>query len=234
MKPSCMPSTLNCTALRRDWQRAEVLWEAFLRKQVKPNIICHVALAKVHLLAGRPGRVLKIFHNESIDLVSAMSQFPRVATLYGQALLVVYHSSLDLAAMKRLEEFLMLALDKCRKGSKNIKEDLLKMRQVLNRLSSTPEQLYLRDVLIEWKAKEQSVMAEWENFPAGSNYLEDQSAFKNSAQAKHTRGDSQLLAAGEKVWDMRGWAGRVFSVGDILRAGARMYERSSTSSPTTY
>ena len=170
---------MNCTALRRDWPRAEVLWEAFLKKQVEPNIICHVALAKVHLLAGRPLHVLKILDNKDMDLVGAMGQFPRVATLYAQALLVVCHSSLDLPAMKRLEEFLAIALDKDQKGPQGVRKDLLKMRQMMNTLSSTPERLSLRDVLIEWKAREQSVMAEWENFAAGSNYLDDQPPHKN-------------------------------------------------------
>ena len=167
-----LSSLMNCTALRRDVRRAEVLWEVFMKRHVEPNIICHAALAKVYLLAGRPAHVLKILDNRDMDLVGAMGQFPRVATLYAQALLVVCHSSLDLPAMKRLEEFLAIALDKDQKTPKQNREDLPKMRQMLKKLMSKPRQVYLRDVLIKWNARKQSVMAEWENFPGGSNYLE--------------------------------------------------------------
>ena len=198
-----LSSLLDCIALRKDWERADSVWEQFMAKGIQPNIIAFRTLAKVHLLAGHPLRVVKIFQSLSSSGTD-LTEDSRTTDAYVQASLIVCHSSLDPAAMKRLEAFLALALDKCRKGPKGFREDLLKMRQVLEQLLSKSREVYLHEVLIEWKAKEQSVMAEWENFPAGSNYLEDQSAFKNSKQAKHTRGDSQLLAPGAKSLDMWG------------------------------
>ena len=167
-----LSSLLNSMAARGAWERADSVWEQFMRRDIQPNIIAFRTLAKVHLLAGHPWRVVKIFGSLSSSGTD-LSDDPRTAHAYAQASLVVCHSSLDLAAMKRLEEFLVLALDKCRKGPESIRKDLLKMLQVLKKLSSTPREASLREVLIEWNAQKQSVMAGWENFPAGSNYLED-------------------------------------------------------------
>ena len=165
-------SLLNCTASHRDWQRAEVLWETFSRREVEPNLMAHNNRAKVHLLAGRPGKVLEIYDHAITDFVSAMREDYKVATIYAQALMPVCHSSLDSASMERLRKFLILSLEKGPLSPKSVTEDLLDMDSVAKTLVSTPENVFLRDILIDWRVKELSVMAEWENFPAGSNYLE--------------------------------------------------------------
>ena len=168
-----LSSLLNCLALRQDWQRAEALWDTFMKRQVKPNIICLSALAKVHLFTGRPREVVAICNNKIPDFVRAMRENYKVASMYAQAFLVVCHSSLDSTATHRLQAFLAQALEEGPSHPRSFKEDLRRMRQVVEKLLSEPDTVYLRDVLIEWNAKKQSVMAEWENFPAGSNYLED-------------------------------------------------------------
>ena len=73
--------------------------------------------------------------------------------------------------MKRLKACLADSLEKGPHSPRFMREDLLQMRERLDSLLSEPKRVFLHDVLIEWKAKELSVMAQWETFPAGSNYL---------------------------------------------------------------
>ena len=167
-------SLLNCTASHRDWHRAEVLWDIFSRREVVPNLMVHNNRAKVHLLAGRPSKVLEIYDHAITDFVAAMTENYKVGANYAQALLLVSHSSLDLQAIERLQSFLARALMKGPSRPTSFREDLRKMRNVVEKLLSEPEEVYLHDVLIGWNAKEQSIMAQWKNYPAGSNYLEDQ------------------------------------------------------------
>lgn len=47
------------------------------------------------------------------------------------------------------------------------------MNRVLNKLKSTPPEVFLHNVLIDWNARENSVMSEWSNFPGGSNYFKN-------------------------------------------------------------
>lgn len=137
-----------------------------------PNLMSHNNRAKVHLLAGRPGKVLEIYDHAITDFVAAMRQDYKVAIIYAQAMLLLCHSSLDSPSMERLRKFLVLSLDKGPSSPKGVTEDLLDMDSVANKLVSTPQSVFLRDILIDWRVKELSVMAEWANFPAGSNYLE--------------------------------------------------------------
>ena len=177
-------SLLNCTAWRRDWLRAETLWETFMKRQVRPNIISHNARAKVHLLAGRPGQVLEIYDNALTDFVRAVREDFRVAQYYNQALLVVCHSSLDQTAIKRLQDGLALSLKKGPLSPKSVREYLETMRSIAHKLIHAPKKVFLHDVLIDFKAKELSAMAEWENYPAGSHYLEAQGQRKDSGGKK--------------------------------------------------
>ena len=48
---------------RKDWERTEILWAIFMRKGIEPNLICVLARAKVHLLAGRPTAVLEMLQS---------------------------------------------------------------------------------------------------------------------------------------------------------------------------
>ena len=75
-----LSSLLNCVALRRDWQRAEALWETFMKRQVRPNIICQAALAKVYLLTGRPSKVVEVCDTIG-DFVRAMREDYKVGSI---------------------------------------------------------------------------------------------------------------------------------------------------------
>ena len=115
---------------------------------------------------------------------------------YAQALLLTCHASMEPEIIERTQTFLTQALERAPNGHPFVKNQLLKMKRVLEQLLSKPQYVWLHDVLVEWKAKEQSVMATWENFPAGSNYLEDQGLLRNS---KHGR--VQVLSSGREPSD---------------------------------
>ena len=181
-----LSSLLNCAASRRDWLRAETLWEAFMKRKVIPNIIAHNSRAKVHLLGGRPGKVLEIYDNALAvtDFVRAMRDDFRVAVQYAQALLVLCHSSLDPSAVRRLREFLSLSVQKGPPGPKSFREVLLSMKSIGDKLVRAPHKVLLHDVLLDVNTREQSVMAKWEDFRAGSNYLEGKVKAKMTERRK--------------------------------------------------
>ena len=164
-------SLLDCSAARGDWQRAEALWEFFMQKKVQPNIMCQNTRAKVYLLAGQPAKACAVYENTHTSSIKSMRQDFRVANDYAQAWLILCHSSLAPDAIARLKEFLKRSLKKAPKGNRSIRERLEKMKEVADKLSLKPEELKMRDILIDWKARELSVMAKWKNFKAGAQYL---------------------------------------------------------------
>ena len=166
-------SLLNCSASRCDWQRAEALWGRFTKMGIVPNEICHATLAKAYLLAGRPAKGVEVLREVHVSSAGFIMKHFAIAKDYAQALLLTCHASMEPDVIKRTQSFLVQATEHAPKGHPCVKHQLLKMKSVLEQLLSKPQYVRLRDVLIEWKAKEQSVMAKWENFPAGSNYFEN-------------------------------------------------------------
>lgn len=163
---------VNAAGERRDWRRAEALWDNIVVVQhVKPNVIAYVARAKVHLLCGRVGEAAEIIDDM---LRQRLKLNPHAAELHIQALLVVYHSSLDILCYKRLSsallegERLVVA-----KGSSEQKKFIAQAKHVVGCIVSHPEQVRLPDVLLEWKAKS-SVMVSWDPHVAGSRYIKSQ------------------------------------------------------------
>ena len=166
-------SLLNCSASRCDWQRAEALWEKFTSKGVVPNEICHAALAKAYLMAGRPAKVFEVLRDIPVSSMGFIAEHFVIAKDYAQALLLTCHATMEAGVIKRTHTFLEQTMEHAPNGHQSVKSELGKMKSILEQLPLEPHLVRLRDVLIEWKAKEQSVMAKWENFAAGSNYLED-------------------------------------------------------------
>ena len=165
-------SLLDCSASRGDWQRAEALYKTFMKVNIKPDMMAQNQMAKVYIVAGRPSHALDVYDLAIPDLAKAMREDFRVAQQYPQALLVVCHSSLDPVAIERLRKLLFLSLEKGSSSPRSVRDELLKMRSLADKLAHRPREVFLRDVLIIFNAREQSVMAEWQNYAAGSNYLE--------------------------------------------------------------
>ena len=166
-------SLIDCNARRRDWQRAEDMWATFTSKGIQPNEICHAALAKAYLLSGRPRKVLEVMERVNVSSARFIAEYYAMAKDYAQALLLTCHSSLEPDAIKSMQTYLALAMKHAPKGQNAVTEQLRKMNRVLNKLKSTPREVFLHNVLIDWNARENSVMSEWSNFPAGSNYFEN-------------------------------------------------------------
>ncbi|CAE7506681.1 psuK [Symbiodinium sp. CCMP2592] len=165
---------LEQVSFRKDWERAEILWTNCTAKGVMPNLICVLARAKVHLLAGRPTAVLEILQS-GMDLCgSCFEENGRLVQEYAQSLLIASHSSLDPQVLRHLREFLddgHFSIEK--KTSFSMRNGLKQMKALAEMLLSSPNDLRLHDLLVEWKAKEMSVMAKWDNFRAGTKYLDD-------------------------------------------------------------
>ena len=165
---------LEQVSFRKDWERAEILWANCTKKGVKPNLICVLARAKVHLLAGRPTAVLEILQS-GMDLCgSCFEENGRLAQEYAQSLLIASHASLDPQVLRHLREFLESGHFSIEaKTSVSMRKGLNHMKALAEMLLSDPRDLRLHDLLVEWKAKEISVMAKWNNFRAGTRYLDD-------------------------------------------------------------
>eukprot|EP00415_Alexandrium_ostenfeldii_P001417 UN1417 len=161
---------VNAAGERRDWQRAEDLWQKLVRDYgVKPTDIEHAALSKAHMLCGRVREALQVYDEVDEDVLNA--NFKYVGDR-AQLLLLMCHSSPSKPNLHRLQRAFDLGEKTIRRErSRYVASDWDKMKRVAQRLQSNAESVKLQDVLIEWKAKTQSVMKQWPNHAGGSLYL---------------------------------------------------------------
>ena len=139
---------------------------------MQANLFCFLARAKGHLLAGRPCAVMHILHKGMEVCGLSFRENGRVVQEYSQSLLIVCHSSLDSAYLQHLRAVLDRGLFSVEEQtSASTRADLQRMKSVAMRLLSEPHDVRFHDLLIEWKAKQQSIMAGWDNFCAGTCYL---------------------------------------------------------------
>merc|ERR1712216_904093 len=161
---------MNIAAEHYDWQRADALWDRIVKQfGVKPNDIANSSWSKVHLLCGRPMIATQILDDFGLEGITDHS-----AEEYVQALLVVCHSSPTSANVDRLQHAMKMgSLVIQRDGTILKKRNWTRLTNVARLFISNPKSFMLHDVLIEWKAKTQSVMKSWPNYSAGSKYLDD-------------------------------------------------------------
>ena len=183
---------LERISYRKDWKRAESVWDTFMRKNIKPNLMCFLSRAKVHLLAGRPTFVLQVLQSGMDAGELSLAENGRVVQEYVQSLLIVCHSSLDAEARRLLRETLDQGVFAVKDStSATTRMDLKRMEALAKTLLADPSEVRLRDLLVEWKAKELSVMAGWKNFRAGTGYLKDSEAvegvFASRLEQEETR-----------------------------------------------
>lgn len=161
---------MEATAARVDPKRADALWEALVHpSQVEPNFLVYTAYAKVHLLSGQPQNAVSIIDELMQERKGDMDY--KLAVDYLQALLIMCHSSLSSAHMTSLHQF----LDKgativARKSAKSGKQNWKSLKVLSQKLLSSPENLCFKDLLVTSTAS-QSLMQDWENYQAGTNYL---------------------------------------------------------------
>ena len=158
---------IEATAARVDPQRADVLWHALLH-HVEPNFLAYAVYAKVYLLAGQP--------QESVHIIDNMMEGKepmnyRLAVGYLQSLLIVCHSSLSSPFLRSLSQFLEkgAAIVQC-ESSRPGKQQWNALEVLSKQLLSKPQDVCFQDLLVTPIAT-QSLMREWKNHKAGSNYL---------------------------------------------------------------
>lgn len=162
-------------------QRADEIWNALVHKfQVKANFLAYTAYAKAHLLAGQPQNAVKIIDEMIQDRDNSMDY--KLAIDYLQALLILYHSSLSSVHLPTIMQF----LDKgstivAGRSATSGKRTWRSLENLSQQLIASPQTLCLKDLLISRLAKE-SVMASWENYQAGTNYLSTTRHLKGSAK----------------------------------------------------
>ena len=163
-------SLIQAAAVSFDPERVDAIWNAFVHKyQVKANFLAYTAYAKAHLLAGQPQNAVKIIDEMIQDRDNSMDY--KLAIDYLQALLILYHSSLSSVQLTTIVQF----LDKgativAGRSAKSGKTQWRSLENLSRQLIARPQTLCLKDLFITMNAKE-SVMASWENYQAGSNYL---------------------------------------------------------------
>lgn len=161
----------NIATKHFDWQRADALWGNIVKRRgVKPICINYSAWAKVHMLCGRPMRAAQIFD----DMFSAgLKGDDKVPEDRVQALLIMCHSSPTPLNVGRLQEAVAMGDTLIQTGSSTlIKKNWHRMKSLARRFQSNPTSFKLHDVIVEWKAKTQSLMKDWPNYAAGNNYLD--------------------------------------------------------------
>jgi len=159
---------VNVAAEHRDWRRAEELWHVLVDQLgVVANGLAYGARAKAHMSCGRPLAVVSVVDEM---LGKGLQAPPEVAESLCQALLVMYHSTLDAYDFLRLHEAFCRGEAMMQSASGWQRRTWEQMKHTADAMRSDPASVDLRDVLVEWKAQ-RSVMAEWRGCVAGSNYL---------------------------------------------------------------
>ena len=160
---------LEKAAERKDWKRADELWDQAVRFGIRSNILQHEAYAKAHFLSGRPAAALRIMDMTRVPVGS----LPYKSLVnYLQALLIVSHASLGESDLQRLSSCLGDgAAVIAQKSPRTAKEQWRQLATVARKLVSEPQTLRLKHTLITHLAKCHSAMKDWDNFQAGEAYL---------------------------------------------------------------
>ena len=167
---------ISCATRSRDAKRADKIWQILVgRYKVKPSFLAYTTYAQAHLLAGYPQNTLRI-----IDAMIPKQRGPadfrhsmdyKLALLYLQTLLIVYHSSMSLADGARLQAFLPKgAAIVEKKSAKGAKAEWKALEAMGQKLLASDHKPSFKELLIKTHARD-SLMKTWKNHRAGANYL---------------------------------------------------------------
>ena len=162
---------VNEAGMLHDWRRAEHLWDVLVQKfGVEPNCICYVALAKAHLLAGRPETA--ICKLDAMAAAGIGSGNGHAAMLHLQALLIVCHSMPSEKHLSVLAQFMKrtASLNHTDWGW-NMQKEWKKMRHVGRKLGSNSSSVTFGQILCQDNARRYGIMPD---HPAGSQYLKEE------------------------------------------------------------
>ena len=163
-------SLVNAAGSAFDWQRVDRLWGMLTTTGVRPNVICYTALAKAHMLSGRPEAAA-----ESLDAMRAAgvgANDAQAALCYLQALVICCHSAPTPSNFARLKQCLKWGDSTMSGGSRQIQQDWERLAAVAERLVHDPASLQFHELLVQLNAKRNGKMKDWPNHEAGSGYLQ--------------------------------------------------------------
>eukprot|EP00415_Alexandrium_ostenfeldii_P001276 UN1276 len=168
--PSLLGELLNCAASTRDWRRADVVWHRLVEEAgVEPTIIQYSGRSKVHMLCGRVLEADRILEEAGDETV--IGNFKTVVD-HAQLLLLVCHSSPSPENLHRLRDVIGRGNRTIEQANiKHAASEWSKVKGAARRLEGDITSVRLKDVLVEWKARTQSVMKQWDNHAGGSQYL---------------------------------------------------------------
>ncbi|CAE7455768.1 unnamed protein product [Symbiodinium sp. CCMP2592] len=156
-------------------RRVEQLWRRFTNKyKVRPNAICYVAYAKAHLLSGKAVAAVQILRNfDGLDVAGIQEAAPHAAIVFLQALAIVYHSNMNGQTKQELLQYLNEKREFASiQHTVHMKDQWAQLYSTSRRLVSRPHKFLLHDLLHYDNAKRRSKMMHWDNFKAGSKYLQ--------------------------------------------------------------
>ena len=163
-------------ATGHDWKRADQLWKTMVERfQITPNVICFVAHAKVHMLAGRPLASLEIL--DKMWAANTGKESANAAVVYLQALLIVCHSNPSEANLSHLSSFLTesdATLSQGKAVTVSLQAQWRKLSVLGRQLLLAPLLVKFEDLLVYGNAKD-GEMRRWKDLLAGSKYLSEAS-----------------------------------------------------------
>jgi len=160
---------VNHAGQHRNWRRADELWCRLVNiLGVQPRSIEFCAYAKAHMLSGRP-HVAACKLDEMLN--KKLPLYSKIAVDHFQCLLITFHSSLLATDGNRVQGAIARGRSAVVQSSKQERQAWQNMVDATKLLKGSPTDVFLHDVLIGWKEKTQSVMKDWDNHAAGSNYL---------------------------------------------------------------
>jgi len=154
---------------RHELHRVRELWGRFVVEfLVQPKLELAI-LAKAFTLCGHPSDAADALD----ELLLTDADFgPIPAQDHVQALLIVYHSSLEPRDGQRLQQSLDRGEDVLTSRGTGIqRKNWKQMVDIARDLTRCPELVPFQRVLVQWNAAERSVMARWQPRSAGSRYL---------------------------------------------------------------
>jgi len=165
-------AVVNTAAERKDWKRAENVWERLVKEcAVEPTVVEYIIMSKAYMLSGRVLQALQIL--DEVDEKVWHSNFLAVKQR-AQLLLLMCHSSPTPQNLCRLQQALDLGEETIKNdGTRIAAGEWIKIKRAAQRLQGNKQSVRLREVLIEWNARAQSVMKQWPNHVGGSQYLEE-------------------------------------------------------------
>ena len=167
---------INEAGMLCNWRRADCIWDMLVIKlAVEPTHISYVAYAKAHLLAARPTVAVQILH--SMRKAGLGSGNGQASVLHLQSLLLICHSSPTESHLSDLATFLKGSAGLNVTGSGRLLESQWRqLRNSASQLISNPLSLTLHQLLVHHHAKRRSLMTNWPDYAAGSEYLSSQSS----------------------------------------------------------